>query len=444
MKTYKHLLPISALAISALSLSAATVCYDSNVPGGANDGSSWANAFSDLATAIAAAGDGGEVHVKQGVHYPRSSAADTAIQLLNIKLIGGYTGTDADSRSNDPRTTVFCGDIGNNDIYLDAGGATIADSAVEGTYGRAFNPTTGAFINFRPWTPNEGYWKLSTATYSDNVQKLFTVPDTVTSDFEMRIEGITFTGFGRNNNGSIITTGKYAHMVITNCDFIANFSLPPNYPGIINLQSDSNVEDCRFLGTHGGQIIYTLAGTPSTNAVVRGCEMKYIYSADAKMGCPAGVNARIGKCYLSVLNSDFDYFYARSTQYNAGGVVIGRNAGNPIAVDNCTIRHVTSLGNTTVANSIVTASTFSNSEISDCVFEGDSLSDSLVSATTLDHCKSSTTASPSMKAARPTSSRPQHRRLALTRRPPRISRSSATPSAAARPTPPSSTQPPWS
>lgn len=383
-----HVLAGALLAMS-FQLTAAVVCYDSHATG-ANDGSSWTDAYSDLQTAITAAGDGGEVRVRQGIHYPIATAAGAAINLLDVRLIGGYTGEDETTRSADPRTTIFCGDIGDNDVYLDATGEPIADTAKEGVAGKPFDPATGKFIAFRPWTAEEQYWKLNSKNYNDNVQKLFAVADTVTSDYAMRIEGITFTGFGRGNNGSIITTGKSAHMVITNCDFIANFSMPANYPGLINLQSDSNVEDCRFYGTHGGQVVFTAVGATgmvSTGAVVRACEMKYVYSAEAKMGCPAGVNARGNKCHVSVCDTDFDYIYARSSQYNAGGVAIGKNASGVVdSVSGCTFRHIVSTGNVDVGNKIADCGTMTDCEFSDCVLEADAISTEFVYAAAFHNC----------------------------------------------------------
>ena len=389
MKTAKTSLFAGAFLATAFNLSAASVVFYDSHATGANDGTSWDNAHTDLQAAVMAAGDGGEVRVRQGIHYPIATAAGAAINLLDVRLIGGYTGEDETTRSADPRTTIFCGDIGDNDVYLDATGEPIADTAKEGVSGKPFDPATGKFITFRPWTAEEQYWKLNSKNYNDNVQRLFAVADTVTSDYAMRIEGITFTGFGRGNNGSVITTGKSAHMVITNCDFIANFSMPATYPGIINLQSDSNVEDCRFYGTHGGQVVFTLVGATgmvSTGAVVRACEMKYIYSAEAKMGCPAGINARIGRCHVVVADTDFDYVYARSIQYNAGGVAVGANAGTVDSVSGCTFRHIVSTGNATVGNRIANCGTMSDCEFSDCVLEADSTSKEFVYAAAFHNC----------------------------------------------------------
>ena len=369
------------MVAALVSVSGAGVIYYDSHATGANDGSSWLNAYTDLATALTSASDGDEVRVRQGVHYPISTSSGSAIALPNVRLIGGYTGENETARTNDPRATVFCGDIGDNDIYLDGGGSAVADTAVSGTAGKAFNPANGSFIAFRAWNDTEKYWKLDSSKTSDNVQKLFTVPDAIVSDYSQRIEGITFTGFGRANSGSILTTGKTAHMVITNCDFIANFSKPTSSPGLIVLQSDSNIEGCRFFGTHGGQILYSALGSTSTNAIVRGCEMKYIYSSEATGGCPAGVNASIKNGKVTILDCDFAFINARMAANGGGGVVVGRIYGTLSAVRDCTFSHIVSEGNTYANSMILGDPNLTGCTFTDCILACNSKTGSFISST---------------------------------------------------------------
>lgn len=101
----------------------ADTLYVNHAAGGANDGSSWANAFRDLQDALFAASLDPyitEIWVAQGVYRPDQN---TGIRSASFALIdglgvyGGFRGDEAARRRRDVNlyATVLCGDLENND-----------------------------------------------------------------------------------------------------------------------------------------------------------------------------------------------------------------------------------------------------------------------------------------------------------------------------------------
>ena len=92
---------------------------------GANDGTSWANAFNHLRNAVAAAMCGGvdEIRVAEGIYTPDSSSADpkgsgdrtATFQLISgVAIYGGYAGfgaPDPNARDIERYETILSGDI---------------------------------------------------------------------------------------------------------------------------------------------------------------------------------------------------------------------------------------------------------------------------------------------------------------------------------------------
>ena len=90
----------AAVAAMGFAANAAVVRYDSAATG-TGDGSSWANAYTDIEAAVTAASNagGGEVWVKQGTH----PVANGGFSLRNgVTVMGGFKGEDgADDATRD-------------------------------------------------------------------------------------------------------------------------------------------------------------------------------------------------------------------------------------------------------------------------------------------------------------------------------------------------------
>jgi len=79
---------------------------------GANDGTSWQDAYTDLQSALA--GTGGEVWVKAGTYYPTSGTDRGISFVLNRDIYGGFNGTETVRNQRDFRVneTILSGNIG--------------------------------------------------------------------------------------------------------------------------------------------------------------------------------------------------------------------------------------------------------------------------------------------------------------------------------------------
>jgi predicted outer membrane repeat protein len=112
-----------ALLMSAYARAAVVYVDDTAPPPpvGANDGSSWENAFLDLQDALAAARSGDEIRVGQGVYKPAppGGSREATFNLFSgIVIQGGYAGFGAsDPDANDPEKfqTVLSGDLDGDD-----------------------------------------------------------------------------------------------------------------------------------------------------------------------------------------------------------------------------------------------------------------------------------------------------------------------------------------
>jgi len=111
---YFHSTILFLLAVTVLT--AQTRLYVNHAATGANDGSSWADALTELQSALAAAQSGDEVWVAQGTYLP-TQTSDRSISFeprSGVRLYGGFAGheTDPSQRDWDAHPTILSGDIG--------------------------------------------------------------------------------------------------------------------------------------------------------------------------------------------------------------------------------------------------------------------------------------------------------------------------------------------
>ena len=127
---------------------------------GTNDGTSWANAFTDLQDALSALQDDSEIWVAQGTYKTDALIRNNpfTIDKENVKMYGGFNGTETTLGQRDFRTniTILSGDIAGDDvngtnlndnsyhvIYVSSNGAnidgfTISNGVANGTATNAY------------------------------------------------------------------------------------------------------------------------------------------------------------------------------------------------------------------------------------------------------------------------------------------------------------------
>ncbi|MBI1293414.1 PKD domain-containing protein [bacterium] len=131
-------------------LAQGTIIYVDADATGANNGTSWANAYTSLQDALADASSGDQIWVAEGVYYPdqgdgqTDNARNSTFQLKNgVALYGGFAGTESslDQRNWEANVTVLSGDLDGNDT-VDATGVVIDTANLTG--GNAYHVVTGS------------------------------------------------------------------------------------------------------------------------------------------------------------------------------------------------------------------------------------------------------------------------------------------------------------
>jgi len=208
---------------------------------GADDGSSWDNAYTNLTAALDASTEGDEIWVAAGTYMPETDSAGIGLSYIfphDLQLYGGFEGSETSREQRDPtlNNSVLTGDIRGDDVEND-------------------------------YTTNR----------EDNSLHVFFLTDTITSastidGFIIR-NGTTQDGSGSGNGrrgGGILTYGNpsvrncvftqnFGHfgggmyprgtdkMVIENCQFVNNYTSWGG--GGIYINSDSaQVTRCSFMG----------------------------------------------------------------------------------------------------------------------------------------------------------------------------------------------------
>lgn len=270
---------------------------------GDDNGTSWADAYTDLQDALYYASSGDEIWVAEGTYYP-----DLA-------------------------------DLGNQDLSFDL----VADVKVFG----GFDPGSGDDLwSERDWASNQT--NLSGWIAGDNTEHI------VIGAFGATLDGFTVTG--GNFHGSLGWGGAglayQVHyigqqpMEVRNCKFSTNYS---NNGGAIWVQgysgsaidSDIIIEDCKFEYNYtdykGGAIFLTSAKAEISNSTFFNNQVKYdgsFYWTEEKGG------AIYAELYHStkITNCVFRSNYAYSASYNRGkgGAIMFNSAhGEDAEVVNC-------------------------------------------------------------------------------------------------------------
>lgn len=194
---------------------------------GANDGTSWADAYNYLQDALADANTVEkpvEIHVAQGIYTPDKGSGFTrgdflvAFQLINgVSVLGGFAGVgaiDPDSRYIDAYKTILSGDLAGDDAKFDDPGKL------------AGHPTR-----------------------AENTYFVVMGSDT---DKTAVLDGVTITA------GSEGMNNYYGNPTVVNCTFTNSRT------GIDNLRSSPKITNCTFKGhwlqaisNNGGSLILT-------------------------------------------------------------------------------------------------------------------------------------------------------------------------------------------
>lgn len=85
---------------------------------GLNDGTSWADAYTELSDAVTSATPNAEIWVAAGTYSPGPATTDRFLLFIDLKLYGGFDGTETTLAQRDYQTniTTLTGDVLNDDV----------------------------------------------------------------------------------------------------------------------------------------------------------------------------------------------------------------------------------------------------------------------------------------------------------------------------------------
>ncbi len=322
---------------------------------GANNGTSWQNAYTDLETALDNTSSG-ELWVAQGVYSPGGASPDSSSVFPvsgNVALYGGFVGTETSLSQRDPdaHPTILSGDILGDDL-------------------------SGEFaINKEDNTQHVVY--IDSLISSGVILDGFTIKGGNTSDYSTQPEYFYRGGgifalspvevnncifeqnFGRSG-AAIYLTGGASGSMINLCDFFENYTTGQSAGIFANTVSDVMVQNCSFtfnLTNRGA--LYPLY---CTNFTVDNC----IFEANINETGFGGAMFIWNPVNMTLSNSIFSNNKATNggaINYN-GSELSGANSDN-FVIENCSFTNnsTTDFGGGGIYN---TSGSFS---VIDCIFD---------------------------------------------------------------------------
>ncbi len=347
---------IVVLAVGGVA-TAATIYVDQDAAG-ANNGTSWTDAFTDLQDALTAAASGDEIWVAEGTYKPTLPAGRAAtFELENgVSLYGGFAGNETIRSNRDwaSRVTLLSGDIGaegdsSDNCYhvvttsgtddtpvLD--GFTISGGNANGSYPRYWGG--GMFIDSSSPTLTHCTFSNNSATQSGR--------GIYTRDSSPTLTNCTFSNNSASSGGGIYTASS---PTLTDCTFNNNSA---TYGGGMCIHTGSSfltVTGCTFsdnTATYGGGMANYVNDSPK----VRNCTFSN-NSASSRGGGMYSNDAspRITNCTLS------------NNSASEGG-------GMYNVVSSASIRNTILWGNTATSSGPEIEYASSPPTVTDCVVEG--------------------------------------------------------------------------
>jgi predicted outer membrane repeat protein len=250
---------VCALVVGLSVTATAKIIYIDDDAKQGGSGSSWANAFSYLQTALTVANTGDEIRVAQGLYRPdqglltqpttrgrpASTPAGPVFQLKSgVALLGGFAGVgapDPNARDVERHESILSGDLHGNDVELWGPGSPVYE-----------------FLQ----SDNSLYVIQSTATDATAVLDGFVVESAVQSSFlnqggSPRIANCIF-----QKGSGVALRCEGGQPTLVNCVFQENGSAKSSGSAITAMNSRLTLKNCRFLGNsagHEGGAIYGMS-----------------------------------------------------------------------------------------------------------------------------------------------------------------------------------------
>ena len=264
------------------SASAKTIYVDADAAG-ANNGSSWANAYPFLQDALADANSSPkpvEIRVAQGVYTPDSNSAvpegtgdrEATFQLINgLSLIGGYAGfdePDPNERDVEAYETILSGDLDGNDVKVNdpydllnepsrdenschvvTGSGTDVTAVIDGftiTAGNAYGHGGHDFDRGGGMYNSSANPRVTECTFAENSVVGCSGGMYNCNNSNPKLTDCTFhRNFGGHFGGGMVNMDS--NPTLTKCRFSANIAMYGGGGGISNLNSSPILIGCTFI-----------------------------------------------------------------------------------------------------------------------------------------------------------------------------------------------------
>jgi hypothetical protein len=231
------------LAVTSFSTSAdsAPAAFVDESAAGANDGSSWNDAYIDLQAALNNTSSG-EIWVAAGSYKPGATRADTFQLKNNVALYGGFGGTETslDQRNPGVHQTILNGDLLDDDYYRFVNGHAVWSNAGDNSHHVVTSIDVDAtavldgFVLAHGWAHSTGFIDAGGGILIRNGSP--TINNT-------RIDGSS----GYYGGGAYVDEGSAP--TFTNCEFRDNYG-DIGYGGAMHITGSSSVtfSNCHFEG----------------------------------------------------------------------------------------------------------------------------------------------------------------------------------------------------
>lgn len=256
---------------------------------GANDGTSWANAYTSLADALAAASSGSELWVAAGTYTPGASRSSTFTLKNGVAIYGGFDGAETarDQRDLVANRTILSGEIGaagtsDNCYHVVTADSGITNSTVlDGLVITGGNANGSGFDACGGGVVSQGSPLIRSCTFVDNAASttgacggggvFSTGTATIVASSLFASNSSTY------GSGAMIPGGA----TIADCTFAANLTGPPITAngGLIPL----NVVNTIVWGNNAGTVTTPGGGTPAPSVSYSVVEGGYAGTANLNL-----------------------------------------------------------------------------------------------------------------------------------------------------------------
>ncbi len=354
----QQLLVLAVMLIGTSALVQAQIYVNADASGN-NDGTSWADAYTDLNDALESAASGDQVWVAAGTYVPGSSPDSSFFNLSDgVELYGGFEGTEGsvDDRDVAANVTILSGDVNGDDaagdfennrtdniatvVYADTTitAATRIDGfTISGGHGLFEDDADQLFISSGAGILAQGPLQIHNCTITDNRSGRGGGLSYRTGDITgFRVQNSTFDGNLSRTGGGVYLAGASAG-TFEDCTFSNNTAEPTidmdGNPvggfgaGVLQIGVIDTFLNCTFTGNSNLQRVGGGIFTQDAFPFIDGCTFSENESNDG------------GAIYITSVDEEIEGLISNSTFTNntagrLGGAVVV--AGGTFDWDNCT------------------------------------------------------------------------------------------------------------